>query len=86
MQGEPQFRLGANNENARSVLLRALALITPPNANTLAWFLFCGSPADPSYALNLIPVPGTSVPTPAQKTRTTRPIGGSATSVTSPVK
>jgi|SRR5579872_1577659 len=57
--GPVQYRLGANNERARSVLLRALAIINPPNTNTKrAWLLFYGSPEDPSYALNLMAVQG----------------------------
>jgi len=57
--GPVEYRLGANNEHARSVLLRALAILTPPNANTKqTWLLFYGSPQDPSYALNLMAVPG----------------------------
>jgi len=57
--GPVEYRLGANNEHARSVLLRALAILTPPNANTKqTWLLFYGSPQDPSYALNLMAMPG----------------------------
>lgn len=84
--GPPTYNLEANNEIARSVLERALTLITPPNANMkLTWFLFYGSPDDPSYALNIIMV-ASAAATPQQLAAPAAPRGGSVGSVGEPKK
>jgi hypothetical protein len=79
--GPAQYRLGANDEQARSVLLRALAVLTPPGVATKqTWLLFYGSPQDPAYSLNLIAVPGPTVKEPA-RSLTPQSDGQSAASV-----
>ena len=61
LQGEnaappPTYRLEANGESARSVLMRAMAMIFPERKKT--WLLLNGSPQDAEYGLNVMDVPG----------------------------
>ena len=49
------YRLEANDEPARSVLMRAMAMIFPPGRK-MTWELFYGSPQDPSYGLTVMDV------------------------------
>jgi hypothetical protein len=56
--GPPQYRLGADYEPARSVLMRALAAVAVDRGK-LTWVLFYG---DDSYALSIFGVPDRAVP------------------------
>ena len=58
VEGPPQYRLGAKNEPARSVLMRALAAVAADRGK-LTWVLFYG---DDSYALSILSVPNRAVP------------------------
>jgi hypothetical protein len=53
INGPPQYRLGANNEPARSVLMRALTAVAADRGK-LTWVLFYG---DDSFALSILTVP-----------------------------
>lgn len=52
--GSPKFRLAANDEPARVVLMRAFDAIEKERNVRLTWLLFCGQ--EPRYVMNLIPV------------------------------
>lgn len=59
--GPQRYRLRADSEPARAVLVRALEAIAPQRGR-LTWLLFYGDEAtDNSYALNIMPVPAQAV-------------------------
>lgn len=89
------YRLGADNERARDVLMRALVLLNDPKAGTwypqrLRWQLFYDRD-DNSYFLDISPVPDlppAPLPTGVHKTSPTSSLSGtsSGTSVPPPKK
>jgi hypothetical protein len=81
------YRLGANNEPARDVLMRALVLLNDPKAGTWRpqrqrWQLLYDSDAS-SYFLDISPVPdlpSAPLPSGAQETSTGTALGGTNSS------
>jgi hypothetical protein len=61
-KGPKLYEVGANDERARDVLVRALTLFAADRGN-MTWLLFYGnalSPIDDLYVLNLLPIPSES--------------------------
>jgi hypothetical protein len=66
--GPPKYSLGAENERARTVLMRVLAQIAPDRGR-ISWLLFYSNEErSAEYVLNLMPVPNQSSSTIGQRT------------------